>query len=77
MKLLVMTEERREELRRAGAYTEEVFYAMTEVDLDELVEGFWIRDPGPRRDSTNVLPSNLNYLKRFAADLLAHIKEGK
>ena len=35
-KLLVMTEERREELRKAGAYAEEVFYAMTEVELGDM-----------------------------------------
>ena len=71
-KLLVMTEERREELRKAGAYAEEVFYAMTEADLDKAAEDFWLRERGPRRDM-----ANLGYLKRFGDDLLARIKEEK
>ena len=35
-KLLVMTAEKVEELRKAGAYAEEVIAAMTEIDLDDI-----------------------------------------
>ena len=67
--VLVMTEERREELRKAGAYAEEVFYAMAEVNVGDLVEMLhawrWEQEHGTRE------------MRPFSDYILNRIKEGK